>query len=43
MGALVLEKYHLRKLLGSGGFGSAYTVEENSKIIVKIEHAKRDE
>ena len=43
MSALVLKKYHLRKLIGSGGFGSVYTVKENSKIVVKIEHAKRDE
>ena len=43
MRALVLKKYHIRELLGSGGFGSAYSVEEDPKTIVKIEHAKRDE
>ena len=29
MGALVLKKYHIKALLGSGGFGEAYTVEED--------------
>ena len=43
MNALVLSKYHLRKLIGSGGFGAAYTVKEDSEIVVKIEHANRDE